>query len=62
MRAATRWKDYELIDAADGERLERWGDILLIRPDPQILWKTPRRSPLWNKLSLIHISEPTRRS
>ncbi len=49
MRAATRWKDYELIDAADGERLERWGDILLIRPDPQILWKTPRRSPLWNK-------------
>ena len=49
MRAATRWKDYELLDAADGERLERWGDILLIRPDPQILWKTPRRSPLWNK-------------
>ena len=49
MRAATRWKDYELIDAADGERLERWGDILLIRPDPQILWKTPRRSPLWNQ-------------
>ena len=49
MRAATRWKDYELIDAAAGERLERWGDILLIRPDPQILWKTPRRSPLWNK-------------
>lgn len=49
MRVATRWKDYELIDAADGERLERWGDILLIRPDPQILWKTPRRSPLWNK-------------
>lgn len=49
MRAATRWKDYELIDAADGERLERWGDILLIRPDPQILWKTPRRSHLWNK-------------
>ena len=49
MRAATRWKDYELIDAAAGERLERWGDILLIRPDPQILWETPRRSPLWNK-------------
>lgn len=49
MRAATHWKDYELIDAAAGERLERWGDILLIRPDPQILWKTPRRSPLWNK-------------
>ena len=37
MRAAERWKDYELLDASRGERLERWGDILLIRPDPQVL-------------------------
>ena len=36
MRAAN-WKDYELIDTGSGERLERWGDILLIRPDPQII-------------------------
>ncbi|MCI9413885.1 MAG: SAM-dependent methyltransferase [Clostridiales bacterium] len=49
MRAADGWKDYELIDASDGERLERWGDILLIRPDPQILWQTPRRHPLWKQ-------------
>ena len=49
MRAADNWKDYELIDAAGGERLERWGDILLIRPDPQILWDTPRRDPRWKQ-------------
>ena len=49
MRAATRWRDYELIDAADGERLERWGSIILIRPDPQVLWSTPKTNPLWNK-------------
>ena len=49
MRLADRWKDYELLDASGGERLERWGDITLIRPDPQIIWNTPRRHPLWNK-------------
>ena len=48
MRAAD-WKDYELIDTSDGERLERWGDVLLIRPDPQIIWKTPRKNPLWKR-------------
>ncbi len=41
------WRDYELIDASDGERLERWGDIILIRPDPQIIWSTPKNDPLW---------------
>ena len=49
MRAAVHWKDYELPDASSGERLERWGEILLIRPDPQILWDTPRTDPLWQK-------------
>ena len=38
-----------MIDTSDGERLERWGDILLIRPDPQIIWKTPRMDPRWKK-------------
>ena len=47
MRTAENWKDYELIDASDGERLERWGDIILIRPDPQVLWHTPRRDVRW---------------
>ena len=49
MRAANNWKDYELIDTSRGERLERWGDIILIRPDPQILWDTPRRDPRWKQ-------------
>ena len=49
MRYSTDWKDYELIDASSGERLERWGDIILIRPDPQIIWNTPRNNPLWRK-------------
>ena len=42
MRAAADWKDYELIDASGGEKLERWGDVTLIRPDPQVIWNTPR--------------------
>ncbi|XOQ43859.1 MAG: Methyltrans-SAM domain-containing protein [Clostridium sp.] len=46
MRVA-HWKDYELIDTSAGERLERWGNVILIRPDPQILWNTPKKNPLW---------------
>ncbi|MBR6702239.1 MAG: class I SAM-dependent methyltransferase [Clostridia bacterium] len=47
MRVSDNWKDYELIDCADGQRLERWKDIILIRPDPQVIWKTPKENPLW---------------
>ncbi len=43
------WKEYELIDTSDGERLERWGDVVLVRPDPQVIWKGVKRSPLWKK-------------
>ena len=49
MRFTENWKDYELLDASGGERLERWGDIILIRPDPQIVWNTERRHPMWKK-------------
>lgn len=49
MRIADAWRDYELLDASDGEKLERWGDILLVRPDPQIIWKTPRLHPAWKQ-------------
>ncbi|MBQ3203219.1 MAG: class I SAM-dependent methyltransferase [Clostridia bacterium] len=49
MRAANNWQDYELLDTSRGERLERWGEIILIRPDPQILWDTPRRDPRWKQ-------------
>ncbi len=48
MRTAD-WRDYALLDASSGERLERWGEILLIRPDPQIIWQTPRRDPRWGQ-------------
>lgn len=48
MRAAN-WKDYELIDTSGGERLERWGNVILIRPDPQIIWDTPKSNPLWKQ-------------
>ena len=46
MRAA-QWQDYELIDTLSGERLERWGDVILIRPDPQIIWSGDREDPRW---------------
>ncbi len=42
MRTASEWQDYELLDASGGEKLERWGDVVLIRPDPQVIWNTPR--------------------
>ena len=48
MRVVTDFSDYELIDASDGERLERWKDIILIRPDPQVMWHSERKNPLWN--------------
>ena len=47
MRTASNWKDYVLLDAADGEKLEKWGGISLVRPDPQIIWKTEKALPLW---------------
>ncbi|MDR1003024.1 MAG: class I SAM-dependent methyltransferase [Oscillospiraceae bacterium] len=49
MRYSDAWQDYELIDTSDNERLERWGNVILIRPDPQIIWTTDRRNPLWRK-------------
>ena len=47
MRTADNWKEYRLIDCSDGEKLEKWGDISLVRPDPQAIWKTPRKDSLW---------------
>ena len=48
MRKTEFWSDYELIDSSNGERLERWGDVILIRPDPQVIWNTERKNPLWH--------------
>ncbi|MBQ6376667.1 MAG: class I SAM-dependent methyltransferase [Lachnospiraceae bacterium] len=47
MWTADGWKDYEVIDTSMGEKLERWGEYLLIRPDPQVIWQTERTSPGW---------------
>ena len=47
MWLSDKWNDYELIDCSRGEKLERWGDQLLVRPDPQAIWNTPRRHPGW---------------
>ena len=54
MRVADRWKDYELLDCSSGQRLERWGDIVLIRPDPQVIWKTEKKHPLWNRAHAVY--------
>lgn len=47
MWSSNKWKDYELIDCGCGEKLERWGDQLLVRPDPQAIWNTPRTHRGW---------------
>ncbi len=49
MWIAKNWKDYEVIDCSAGEKLERWGDYLLVRPDPQVIWDTPKKHPGWHK-------------
>lgn len=54
MRTAV-WQDYELLDTSRGERLERWGNVILIRPDPQIIWETPRKDPRWKQADARYI-------
>lgn len=55
MRYSDKLKEYELLDMADGEKLERWGNYLLIRPDPQIIWKTKTNPGLWSKADARYI-------
>lgn len=59
MRVADGWKDYELLDCSDGERLERWGDVILIRPDPQVIWKTPKKHPMWKNANARYLRSST---
>lgn len=49
MWLADNWKDYEVLDTSNGEKLERWGKYLLVRPDPQVVWNTPHTNPDWKK-------------
>jgi 23S rRNA (cytosine1962-C5)-methyltransferase len=51
MWIANNWKDYEVIDCSEGEKLERWGKYILLRPDPQVLWSTPKKNKCWNQLN-----------
>lgn len=54
MFISDKWEDYELIDASDGERLERWGKYILRRPDPQIIWRNAKKSNLWSKADAVY--------
>lgn len=51
MWTADHWQDYEVIDCSDGEKLERWGKYILLRPDPQVLWSTPKTDKRWKQLN-----------
>ena len=49
MWIANEWKDYEVLDCTSGEKLERWDKYTLVRPDPQVIWETPRKHPGWRE-------------
>ena len=49
MWIADNWKDYSVIDTSSGEKLERWGKYTLVRPDPQVIWHTEKKNPLWKR-------------
>ena len=51
MWIADGWKEYEVIDTSCGEKLERWGDYLLVRPDPQVIWDTPKVNKGWKHMN-----------
>ena len=51
MWIADNWKDYEVLDTSAGEKLERWGDYLLVRPDPQVIWESDKKNPGWCKMN-----------
>ncbi|MCH5316991.1 MAG: class I SAM-dependent methyltransferase [Eubacterium sp.] len=59
MRYTKDWNDYELIDCSGGEKLERWGKQVLVRPDPQVIWKSERINKLWYKADARYIRSRT---
>ena len=54
MKLANDWKDYKILDMADGQKLEKWGDIILSRPDPQIIWKNKSFPDKWDKINATY--------
>lgn len=59
MNIANNWEDYKIIDMADGQKLEKWGDIILSRPDPQIVWKNKSYPEEWKKANAIYSRSKT---
>ena len=59
MWISDEWKDYEVLDTSDGERLERWGKYILVRPDPQVIWSTPHSAPEWKHYDARYIRSNT---
>ena len=51
MWIADQWKDYEVIDCSNGEKVERWGKYILVRPDPQVIWDTPKSNKAWRNMN-----------
>ena len=54
MKIASNWKDYEILDMANGEKLERWGNVTLVRPDPQIIWKQKSFPNKWKEINAVY--------
>ena len=59
MWIADGWKDFEVLDASGGEKLERWGKYTFVRPDPQVIWNTERLHPAWNDPSASYSRSST---
>ena len=54
MKLANEWKDYKILDMADGQKLEKWGDVILSRPDPQIIWKSKSYPEKWKNINATY--------
>ena len=59
MWISDQWQEYEVLDASDGERLERWGKYILVRPDPQVIWSTEKRDPHWQRYDARYFRSST---
>lgn len=59
MKLANQWKDYQILDMADGQKLERWGDVILSRPDPQIIWKNQSFPYKWKDINATYYRSKT---
>lgn len=54
MRVADKWQEYKILDTSSGDKLESWGGVTLVRPDPQIIWKSEKRSEMWKRADGVY--------